>query len=92
MKTTSSASSGPHGGRIMNTSVSLHHPVNAETQVRCSNCKNNTVKNVKNVVFAFILYASWITISDKIVSFSGILVVVSRHSECFRNGKCLQLR
>ena len=44
-----------------------------------------TVKNVKNVVFACILYASWITISDKIVSFSGIFVIVSCHLECFRN-------
>ena len=39
LKTTSSAFSAPHGRRIMNTRVGLHHPVNAETQERCSNCK-----------------------------------------------------
>ena len=52
----------------------------------------NTVKNVKNEVFACILCASWITISDKIASFSGIFVVVSCHLECLRNRKCLQGR
>ena len=55
LKTTSSASSGPNERRIISTSVGLHHPVNVETQVRCSNCKKHTVKNVKNVVFACIL-------------------------------------
>ena len=44
LKTTSSASSSLHERRIMNTSVGLHHPVNAETQERYSNCKKNTVK------------------------------------------------
>ena len=39
LKTTTSASSGPDGKRIINTSVGLHHSVNAETQGRCSNCK-----------------------------------------------------
>ena len=39
LKTTSSASSGPNRKRIINTSVGLHHPVHAETQGRCSNCK-----------------------------------------------------
>ena len=39
LKTASSASSGPNGRRTINTSVGLHHPVNAETQGRCSNCK-----------------------------------------------------
>ena len=52
----------------------------------------NTVKSVKNVVFACILCASWITISDKIVFFSDIFVVVSCHLECLRNRKCLQRR
>ena len=32
LKTTTSASSGPNAGRIINPSVGLHHPVNAETQ------------------------------------------------------------
>ena len=31
LKTTSSKSSGPNGRRIINTSVGLHHPVNAKT-------------------------------------------------------------
>ena len=83
MKATSFASSDPHGRRVINTSVGLHHPVNAQTQERCSSCNKNTVKNVKNVMFACILRASWITISDKIVSFSGIFVIVSCHFECF---------
>ena len=39
LRTTTSASSGPNGRRIINPSVGLHHPVNAETQGRCSNCK-----------------------------------------------------
>ena len=69
LKTSSSAFSGPNGRRIINTSVGLHHSVNAETQGRCSNCTKSIVKNVKNVVFACILCASWITISDKIVFF-----------------------
>ena len=43
LKTTTSASSGPNGRRIINPSVGLHHPVNAETQGRCSNCKKNTL-------------------------------------------------
>ena len=92
LKTTISASSGPNGKIIINTSVGLHHPVNAEAQERCFNCKKNTVKNVKNVVFACILCSSWITISDKIVFFSGIFVVVSCHLECFHNRKRLQRR
>ena len=58
LKITSSESSGPNGRRIINTSVGLHHPVNAETQERCSNCTKNTEKNVKNVVFACILCTS----------------------------------
>ena len=92
LKSTASASSGPSGRRIINFSIGLHHPVNAENQGRCSNCKKNTVKNVKNVVFACILCASWITTSDKIVSFSGIFVVILCYLECFRNRKCLQRR
>ena len=92
LKTTSSESSGPNGRRIINPGVGLHHLVNAKTQGRCSNYKKNTVKNVKNVVFACILCASWITISDKIVSFSGIFVFVSYHLKCFHNRKCLQRR
>ena len=44
LKTTSPASSGPNGRIIINTSVGLYHPVNAETQGRCTNCKKNTVK------------------------------------------------
>ena len=32
LKTTNSVSSGPIGRRVINTSVGLHHPVNAETQ------------------------------------------------------------
>ena len=35
LKTTSSVSSGPNERRTINTSVSLHHPVIAETQERC---------------------------------------------------------
>ena len=66
LKNTYSLSSGPSGKRIMNKIVSLHHPVNAESQGRCVNCKKNTV-NVKNVVFACILCTSLITTSDKIV-------------------------
>ena len=89
LKTTSFASS---KRRTINTSVGLHHTVNGETRGRCSNCKKNNVKNAKNVVFACILCASWITISDKIVSFSSIFVVVSCHLECLRNKKCLQRR
>ena len=77
MKATSFASSDSHGKIPINTSVGLHHPVNTQTQERCSNCNKNTVKIVKTVVFACILRASWISISDKIVSFSGIFVVVS---------------
>ena len=57
LKTTSSVSSGPNGRKIINPSVGLHHPVNAKTQGRCSNCKKHC-KNVKNVVFACILCAS----------------------------------
>ena len=67
LKNTSLLSSGPSGRRIMNKIVGSHHPVNAESQGRCVNCKKNTVKNVKNVVFACILCASLITTSDKIV-------------------------
>ena len=67
LKNTSCLSSGPSGRRIMNKVVGSHHPVNAESQGRCVNCKNNIVKNVKNVVFACILCASLITTSDKIV-------------------------
>ena len=67
LKNTSSLSSGPSGRRIMNKIVGSHHPVNAESQGRCVNCKKNIVKNVKNVVFACILCASLITTSDKIV-------------------------
>ena len=44
LKTTSSASSGPNGRRIINTSVGFHRPVNAETQGRCSNCKKHCKK------------------------------------------------
>ena len=51
-----------------------------------------TGKNVKNMVFAWNQRASWITISDKIVFFYGISVVVSCHLECLRNRKCLQRR
>ena len=40
LKTTSCAFSGPNGRIIINASVGLHHPVNAKTQGRCSNCKN----------------------------------------------------
>ena len=54
--------------------------------------KKNTVKNVKNVVFPCILCASWITISDKIVSLSSIFLIVLCHLECLRNRKCLQRR
>ena len=46
LKTTCSTSL---GRRIINTIDGLHHPVNAETQGCCSNCKKNTVKNVKNI-------------------------------------------
>ena len=53
LKTTSSASSGPNGRRIINITVGLHHPVNSETQGRCSNWKN-----IKNMVFACNLCAS----------------------------------
>ena len=66
LKTISSESSGPNGRRIINPNAGLHHPVNAKTQGHCSNCKKNTVKNV---VFACILCASWITISNKTVFF-----------------------
>ena len=92
LKTISSALSGPNERKIIDTSVCLHHPGNAETQRRCKKLQKNTVKIVKNVVFVCVLCASWITISDKIVSFSGIVVVVSCHLECFRNRKCLQRR
>ena len=92
LKTTSSESSGPNGRQIINPSVDVHHPANAKTQGRCSKYKKSTVKNVKNVVFACILCATWIAISDKIVSFFGIFVFVSYHLECFRNRKCLQRR
>ena len=44
LKTTSSASSGPNGRKMINTSVDLHHPVNAEAQARCSNCKKTLQK------------------------------------------------
>ena len=44
------------------------------------------------MLFACILCASWITISDKIMSLSSIFVVVLYHLECFRNRKCLQSR
>ena len=44
LKTTSSTSSGPNGRRIINSSVGLPHPVNAETQGRCSNCKKHCKK------------------------------------------------
>ena len=44
LKTTTSASSDSNGRRIINFSVGLHHPVNAETQGRCLSCKKNTVK------------------------------------------------
>ena len=71
LKTTGSVFSSPNERRIINTSVGLHHPVNAETQGRSKK------KNVKNVVFACFLCASWSTICDKIVSISGIFVVVS---------------
>ena len=90
MNTISFSSSDPNESRKIITSVGLHHPVNVETQGRCSNCKNNSVKNVKNVVFACILCASWITISNKIVSFSGIFVVVSCHLESFLIRKCFR--
>ena len=39
LKIASSAFSGPNGRRIINISVGLHHPVNAEIQGCCSNCK-----------------------------------------------------
>ena len=39
LKTTSSASSGPNGRRRINNQCWYDHPVNAETQVRYSNCK-----------------------------------------------------
>ena len=44
LKTTSSASSGPNGRKIINTSVGLHYPVHAEIQGRCSNCKKHCKK------------------------------------------------
>ena len=83
LQATSFASSDPHGRRLTNTGVGLHHPVNVETEEHCSNCNKKHCKNVKNVVFACILRASCISISDKIVSFSGIFVVASCHLECF---------
>ena len=45
LKTGSYASSGPNGRIIINTSVGLHHPANAETQGHCSNCNKKNVKN-----------------------------------------------
>ena len=62
------ASSDPSGRRIMNNSFGQHHPVNAESQGRCAKCKKNTVKDVKNMVFACILCASLIIRSDDIMN------------------------
>ena len=45
LKTASSASSGLNGRRIINTSVDLHHPVNAKTQHAAQTAKKNTIKN-----------------------------------------------
>ena len=67
LKNASSSLSGPSGRRIINKIVGSHYPVNAESQGRCVNCKKNTVKYVKNVVFTCILCAFLITTSNKIV-------------------------
>ena len=39
LKNRSSVTSGPNGRRIINNNVGPHHPVNAETQGRCLQCK-----------------------------------------------------
>ena len=46
LKTTGSVSSGLNGRRVINISVGLHHPVNAETQGRCKkkHCKKCGVR------------------------------------------------
>ena len=55
LKNGSSVTSGPSGRRIINNNVGPHHPVNAETQGRCLQCKKILSKNVVPVMFACIL-------------------------------------
>ena len=70
LKTISSASSCPNGRRIINNQCWSAPPSkrkNSRTLLKLQNkyCK----KNVKNVLFACILCASWITICDKLCLF-----------------------
>lgn len=44
LQTAKGSTAGPSGKRIQNTNVGLHHPVQAESQGRCAQCKKNTVK------------------------------------------------
>ena len=44
LKNGSAVTSGPSGRRVINNNVGPHHPVNAETQGSCLQCKKSTVK------------------------------------------------